>query len=63
MGKDKVVQIMEQLTEEKNREVTIQLAELRNKQKKYNGITEGELFKLASYFNNKENDSTNNTCM
>lgn len=54
MSKDKVQQIMQELTEDKNRELTIQLAELAKKRKsdrkEFNGISEQELIGLANHF-------------
>jgi hypothetical protein len=54
MSKDKVQQIMQDLTEDKNKELSIQLAELAKKKKadrkEFNGISEQELIGLASYF-------------
>lgn len=51
MGKDNVVKIMEELTIDKNREITLQLAELKKRRdeenKRYNGITKYELDGLS----------------
>lgn len=60
MSKDNIQQIMQNLTVEKNEEVTQQLAELAKKRKadrrEFNGITEGELLTLASHFINGNTD-------
>lgn len=65
MSKDNVQKIMQDLTVDKNRELSIQLAELAQKRKKdrkeFNGITEQELLGLASYFINGNTDISKTT--
>lgn len=63
--KDNAQHIMQDLTVEKNNELTKQLAELAKKRKadrrEFNGITEGELLILASHFINGNTDISKTT--
>lgn len=57
MGNDKVKQIMQDLTIQKNEDVTKELAELKKKKKEYNGISEQELLGLSNIFKEPEEDA------